>query len=129
MIGLIYIFTWEKLEYVIISDNQDGFAANNSVRQNEKMIYQDLIYVLSNISTLPPPVAASSSCLPPALPSIPGCSGEPGLTGEIMKIPRRLGLMILFGFEVDTLEIALREQHHMVDKIFLVESTKTHKGV
>ena len=38
-------------------------------------------------------------------------------------------LMILFGFEVDTLEIALREQSDVVDKIFVVESTYTHQGV
>ena len=37
--------------------------------------------------------------------------------------------MILFGFEVDTLEIALREQMELVDKIFVVESNFTHKGV
>ena len=37
--------------------------------------------------------------------------------------------MILFGFEVDTLEIALREQCQVVDKIFVVESTYTHQGV
>ena len=38
-------------------------------------------------------------------------------------------LMILFGFEVDTLEIALREQLGLVDKLFIVESSVTHKGV
>ena len=37
--------------------------------------------------------------------------------------------MIIFSFEVDTLEIALKEQQDMVDKIFLVESSATHKGV
>ena len=37
--------------------------------------------------------------------------------------------MVLFGFEVDTLEIALREQSDLVDRIFVVESTLTHKGV
>ena len=37
--------------------------------------------------------------------------------------------MILFGFEVDTLEIALREQLTLVDKVFIVESSVTHKGV
>ena len=37
--------------------------------------------------------------------------------------------MILFGFEVDTLEIALREQQDMVEKIFIVESSFSHKGV
>ena len=44
-------------------------------------------------------------------------------------MPRRIVLMILFGFEVDTLEIALREQLGLVDKVFIVESTLTHKGV
>ena len=37
--------------------------------------------------------------------------------------------MILFGFEVDTLEIALREQLTLVDMVFIVESTLTHKEV
>ena len=96
---------------------------------DDKNIYQDLVYILANISSSPPPVPVSPSCSPPALPSQPDCSNQPGLTGEILDTPRRLGLMILFGFEVDTLEIALREQHQVVDKIFLVESTKTHKGV
>ena len=36
---------------------------------------------------------------------------------------------ILFGFEVDTLEIALREQEDLVDKVFIVESFLTHKSV
>ena len=36
--------------------------------------------------------------------------------------------MFLFGFELDTLEIALREQQDLVDKIFLVESSATHRG-
>ena len=49
--------------------------------------------------------------------------------GNLLKKPRRLILLIVFGFDVDTLEIALREQESLVDKIFLVESTKTHKGV
>ena len=91
--------------------------------------YSDLIYILSNVSSLPPPSPPTSTCHPPPLPLRPDCSGQPGLTGEMMEQPRRLGLMILFSFEVDTLEIALREQHHLVDKVFLVESTKTHKGV
>ena len=38
-------------------------------------------------------------------------------------------MMMLFGFEADTLEIALHEQLDLVDKIFVVEATVTHKGV
>ena len=50
-------------------------------------------------------------------------------SGPHLVRPRRLVLMILFGFEVDTLEIALREQLTLVDKVFIVESSVTHKGV
>ena len=51
------------------------------------------------------------------------------ITGPVLLRPKRLVLMILFGFEVDTLEIALREQLKFVEKVFIVESTLTHKGV
>jgi len=37
-------------------------------------------------------------------------------------------MMMLFGFEVDTLEISLKEQLDLVDRLFLVEATVTHKG-
>ena len=56
------------------------------------------------------------------------CSSQPGLTSAL-KRPRKIVLMMLFSFEVDTLEVSLREQHDVVDKIFLVESSSTHKGV
>ena len=37
--------------------------------------------------------------------------------------------MMIFSFEADTLEVALKEQQDMVDKIFIVESSATYKGV
>ena len=37
--------------------------------------------------------------------------------------------MMMFGFEVDTLEISLREQLDWVDTVFLVEATSTTKWV
>ena len=57
------------------------------------------------------------------------CQRQPGLTGKMLDNPRRIILMFLFGFEVDVLEIALRQQQDLVDKIFLVESSSSHKGV
>ena len=51
------------------------------------------------------------------------------LAGHLLLKPRKMVLLIKFGFEVDTLEIALREQIDLIDRVFLVESTKTHKGV
>ena len=37
--------------------------------------------------------------------------------------------MLMFGFEVDTLEVQLREVADVVDVIFIVEATVTHHGV
>ena len=59
----------------------------------------------------------------------PDCSGQSALTGERLERPRKLVLLFLFSFELDVLEIALREQQDLVDKIFLVESSATHRGV
>ena len=52
-----------------------------------------------------------------------------GLSGEMLKNPRKLVLMILFSFESDTLEIGLHDWLDLVDYVFIVEATKTHKGV
>lgn len=59
----------------------------------------------------------------------PDCTTQPAFTGELLEKPRKIILMMIFSFELDTLEVALKEQEDMVDKIFLVESSATHKGV
>ena len=95
-------------------------------------ITSDPIVSLSYLASLPPPVPPSPSCLPPALlPPPPSCQAETntGLSGERVGQPRAVVMMIMFGFEVDTLEIALREQLEYLDKIFIVESTLNQKGV
>ena len=69
------------------------------------------------------------------------------LPGEKLSTPRKLVSMMMFSFEVirlsistfdnlkyshgqiDTLEIVLHELLDIVDIVFLVEATKTHKGV
>jgi len=88
----------------------------------------DLVYTLSHVAALPPHIPINRTCFPPPLPRYPSCKGETGLTGKKLAKPRKVVLMILFAFEVDTLEIALREQMDLLDKIFIVESTITHKG-
>ena len=42
---------------------------------------------------------------------------------------RKVILMMMLGFEVDTLEISLREQLDWVDTLFIVEATTTTKGM
>ena len=54
---------------------------------------------------------------------------DSAFSGQPLVRPRKLVLMLLLGFEVDTLEIHLREAADMVDVVFLVESTATHHGV
>ena len=90
---------------------------------------QDPIISLSKLSSWPPDTQVNHSCSPPAPPAPPSCHGQPGLTGDMLTSPRRLVLMMLFSFEVDVLEISLREQLDWVDKIFIVEATTTTKGV
>ena len=38
-------------------------------------------------------------------------------------------MMVLFAFEVDVLEILLRDSLDLLDKLFIVEAEVTHKGV
>ena len=83
---------------------------------------------LAALAALPPPVPPSPSCHPPPLTSPPSCT-DPAFSGQLLAKPRKLALMLLFGFEVDTLEIQLRECHDLVDVIFIVEATVSHRGV
>ena len=87
------------------------------------------ILSLAKLALLPPAAPVSSSCSPPSLPPVPSCQGNTAFTGHYRAKRRRLVLMMLFSFEVDTLEISLREQHDWVDMIFIVEATTTTKGV
>ena len=59
----------------------------------------------------------------------PTCGTETGFTGRRRNKKVSIILMMLFSFEVDTLEISLRETHDVVDHIFIVESSRTHRGV
>ena len=59
----------------------------------------------------------------------PDCTTQPAFTGKLLEKPRKIILMMIFSFEMDTLEVALKEQQDFVDKIFLVETSATHKGV
>ena len=101
----------------------------NNDNTNKNSTKGDLVFTLAQVAATTPPVPINMSCLPPPITTLPTCHGETGLTGEILGKPRKVVLMILFSFEVDTLEIALREQLDLLDKVFLVESTVTNKGV
>ena len=116
------------LHILIFSKSYNETDRQNEVRKKEAT-NGDLVFHLAQVAAIPPPVPINQSCYPPPLPRLPSCAGETGLTGKRLDHPRKVVLMMLFAFEVDTLEIALREQMDYLDKIFIVESTITHKGV
>ena len=88
---------------------------------------QSLILLLQVVAAIPPPIPAKQKCIQPEKPKTIQCN-ETGLTHKL-ETQRRLALMLLFSFEVDTLVITLHEVLDLVDVVFLVESTLTHKAV
>ena len=54
------------------------------------------------------------------------CDGQTGLDGAKLEHPRRILHLFTMGFEIDTLEILLREEEDVVDFIFIVESMRIH---
>ena len=54
------------------------------------------------------------------------CYGQTGLSGAKLEHPRRILHLFTMGFEIDTLEILLREEEDVVDFIFIVESMRIH---
>ena len=115
----------------VISINNIDAKREAKLSENRKAVEffknrNNLVNVLSVLAAVPPASPPSPLCTAPPLP--PAHCDDPGL-GELLPSPRNLVTMILFSFEVDTLEIALKEMEDIVDVIFLVEATKSHKGV
>ena len=110
-------------------DSED-ITHETTVENHEAIEYfsdrNNLVNVLSVVSAIPPPVPINTSCSAPPDPE-PVCQ-DPGLSHR-MTSPRKLAIMMLFSFEVDTLEIAFKEMLDIVDIVFLIEATKSHKGV
>ena len=102
---------------------------------NSKLISkfnQDLYLILKVLSRYiikEPLIPINKSCVPPPLlnQSDINCSAyQFAFNGKKHKSPVRVAHLIQFGFDVDVLEIQLRELHDVVDYIFIIESTRTH---
>ena len=75
------------------------------------------------------PINASCSQPPFVNPSKINCSLYPNaFTGRKRNSTARVAHLIQFGFDVDVLEIHLREIYDVVDYIFIIESTRSHLG-
>jgi len=93
----------------------------------------DTIVDLQKWLLLDPPVGLNKTCLPPPLiePKNLQCKKMhpyANFTGKIREKPRKIGISFKYGFETDMLELHLMEVYDVVDKIFLVETMRTHYG-
>ena len=123
------LFITTCLFFVVIRHRRSlNISLEVSLPETNPPISSDPVSTLAGLAALAPPAPINESCLRPPLPLAPACM-DSAFSGEPLIRPRKLVLMLLLGFEVDTLEIHLREAADMVDVIFLVESTATHHGV
>jgi len=90
-----------------------------------------LIELLQDFAILEPKVQIRTKCQPPILPPVTKhiCSSPRfgnAFTGEVNTKPPKIGILVQFGFSVDELEIYLNEVYDLVDRFFILESTKSH---
>ena len=82
-------------------------------------------------AALEPAVRLNASCTAPPLPDAAKleCGWPHDRAGFVRKraAPRRLGLAVLYGYEVDVLELLLAEVYDVVDRVFLCESMQSHR--
>ena len=92
---------WEDLEKMLgVKLKQDRDEREREWKSDFLLpITDSAIPALAAVAAFPPPVAPSTSCSPPPLPSSPSCK-DPAFTGTVLPKPRRIVLMLLFGFEV-----------------------------
>ena len=88
------------------------------------------------IDTLTPLIVAAprhnnASCVVSNNPPQPfSCIEHPTVfAAEKRQVPNKLALVIQFGYDIDSLEIALHQYWGLVDKVFLLESTCNHQGI
>jgi hypothetical protein len=111
-------FPWAELASRAASEEQKAAA------------FSKLIFELSHFSVKEPLVPIDESCrVPPELPnpSSIDCMRYPEAFSGKRSSPAKIAHMVQFGFDVDVLEIHLRELYDIVDKFFILESTRAHK--
>lgn len=114
-------FPWDDFKEVLRQWNDTASASYSKL----------LIDKLTTFLVLEPLVPVNLQCTPPPLPSSAeiNCTLYPNaFNGAKRSEPVKLGALIQFGFDVDVLEIHMNELYDVVDKFFLIESTRAHFG-
>jgi hypothetical protein len=103
---------------------------------HQPWILQPLFRVAFEYAIMEPLTPINTTCQqPPTLlrepPSKHDCQEwkHSAFSGKVRSRPLKIGHAINFGFDVDTLEIHLREICDVVDKIFIMEATTSHNGL
>ncbi|EPZ36962.1 hypothetical protein O9G_001407 [Rozella allomycis CSF55] len=106
-----------------LNETKVAFAENNPTKIDE--FTTDMIKLLVEFDVKEPLVKINEECLPPPLEEV-NCGEYPGVFSGKRERPAKIAHLIQFGFDVDTLEIALHQYYDHVDFVFLLESIKTH---
>jgi hypothetical protein len=92
---------------------------------------ESMLASISEYAIKEPIVPVDESCLTAPQVQVPSdseCRSHSTVFEGKRSRPAKIAHMIQFGFEVDVLEIHLREVYDVVDVFFILESTKAHKG-
>ena len=103
----------------------DAITKNNQPAISEYT--EKLIDVITSFVVKEPLVPVDDTCKMPTLPK-PECTEYPDVFDGKRSKPAKMAVSIQYGFDVDTLEVALHQYLPFVDKIFLLESVRAHKG-
>jgi hypothetical protein len=107
----------------------DDFSVGAADQESARVYVSRLIGELVEFDVVEPTVGINQTCMaPPALPDPAkiDCSSFGSAFGDKRDHPAKVAHMIQLGFEVDTLEIHLRELYDVVDYFFILESTRAH---
>ena len=100
------------------------------VREKWQVVAEDIIAAATQYVVAAPHINNISCTTDNNPPKSSSCNQYPAVFArERRQVPNKLALLIQFGYDVDSLEIALHEYHGIVDKVFLIESTCNHQGL
>ncbi|KAI9349742.1 hypothetical protein BDR26DRAFT_852703 [Obelidium mucronatum] len=108
-------------------DNVVSLLKQNGSESKLDKAVADLIDVIVPYVIKDPLVPINASCQEPLYrPEDTDCAAYPKIFWpEVLDQPRRMAIGLQFGYDVDTLEIALHQYYNVFDHIFLVESMVT----
>jgi hypothetical protein len=105
---------------------------DGSTTSDDDACHAHVVDRLAYLAARPPLHAPNSACTPPAPTprTAAECARHPeAFSGRLRTADARIGVVVDLGFDADVLEIALHEYVGVVDRVFIVESTRAHRGL